>query len=335
MNTTLIITVDTEEEGLWSDSFKGTGNTVRNIQAIPAFQSVCENHGIEPVYLINSPVIENKESSNLLRSISGHGKCEIGCHIHPWNTHPIDEDCSIFNSYLCNLDTDTQAYKLEHVTRSIENQFGLRPKSFRAGRYGLDIVGAQLLKDLGYSVDSSVCPFTDYSADGGPDFRGYPWVPYYIGDTFENPASNKSDLLEVPVSFGYNWRNFSAAFRLDEVLTGTALRRFRIRGILDRLNLLNKIKFSPEKHKLSLLKRMAKIYAQNNSPSLVMMFHSSSLVPGLSPYVNTETDLKSFLHTIDSLSDYCINSLGMNVNTLEGFSKYYDQNNYDAVENQP
>jgi hypothetical protein len=323
MPTKLIVTVDTEEEGLWSNSFQSSGNTVNNVQGVPAFQSICENHKLAPVYLINSPVIEDQQACELLKEINDRDTCEIGCHIHPWNTPPVEENTTAYRSYLCNLDTDIQKSKLEQVTTEIHNRFGKTPTSFRAGRYGLDLNGASFLEDLGYKVDSSVCPFTDYSADGGPDFRGYPWKPYYIGDKFNQPAEHRTDLLEVPVSFGFNWKQFDSAFRLDETLGTPIFNKLRLRGILSRLNILKKIKFSPEKHSSQDLQILADIYSSQNAPALVMMFHSSSLQPGYSPYVKSKEDLTEFLRTIDSVIDYCLNTLDMESATLESFGEFY------------
>lgn len=323
MSTKLIITVDTEEEGLWSNSFRATGNTVDNISGVPAFQAICNNHNLRPVYLINSPVIEDDAASKILQNINSRGDCEIGAHIHPWNTPPVENNIDSHKSYLCNLAPDIQAKKLQLVTDSIKNRFGDSPVSFRSGRYGLDIYGIKLLKELGYIVDSSVCPFTDYSDDGGPDFRHFPWRPYYVGEKFDIPSEISDGILEVPVTFGFNWPNFQAAFKLHELLAAKGLRKLRLRGILSRLNLLNKIKFSPEKHDAKALKQLAKIYSRHENPCVVMMFHSSSLVSGHSPYVPDDATLRSFLGVIDEVSDYCLNSLGMEPTTLADFARRY------------
>lgn len=323
MATKLIITVDTEEEGLWSDSFRARGNTVENVQGVPAFQGVCNNHRLKPVYLINSPVTEDESACKLLGHIQDQNKCEIGCHIHPWNTLPSDTPIDSYQSYLCNLDVEIQKQKLEDITCSIENKFGARPTSFRSGRYGLDIEGVKLLESLGYIVDSSVCPFTSYADDGGPDFRGYPWTPYFVGNSFQEGNSEHHGILEVPVSFGFNWGSFNRAFSLHEALGKPGLKTFRMRGILSRLNILNKIKFSPEKHNAEALKTLAKNYDQQGAPCLVMMFHSSSLIPGFSPYVSTKEELGRFLDVIDEVTDFCINKLGMQSATLTDFAQHF------------
>ena len=321
MATKLIVTVDTEEEGLWSGSFRSFNNTVANIKGIPAFQAICDNHNLAPVYLVDSPVVESDVACKLLDTINLRGGCEIGSHLHPWNTLPTTKPVDSYHSYMSNLDSDTQLRKLENLTDAIQRRLGVRPTSFRAGRYGMNIAGIKNLVELGYTVDSSVCPFMDYSADGGPNYFNFPFRPYYVGETFDSPMKDKTGLLEIPVSFGFNWQNFSVAFALHEALAHRFLKPARLRGIAERLGMLKKIKFSPEKHQAADLKALARIYSEQNLPSLVMMFHSSSLVPGLSPYVQNEEELKTFLNTIDAILDYCLTELSMSPATLNSFAK--------------
>ena len=323
MPPALIVTIDTEEEGLWSGRFAGYDTPVENLAGIPAFQLICDRFDIKPTYLVNSPVVENERASAVFESIIAGSRCEIGCHIHPWNTPPVDDDTTSERSYLCNLPLEEQRNKLATVTGQISQRFGQRPTSFRAGRYGLDSAGAELLRDLGYIVDSSVCPFMDYSEDGGPDFRGAPWQPYFVGHELTKPATSSTSLLEVPVSFGFNWTNFERANRLQEWLSGPRLRRMRLRGILDRLGILRKIKFSPEKGDASQLRPLIRAYCDQDAPCMVMMFHSSSLQPGNTPYVRDDSELQGFLNTIERTFEYCLNTAGMSPATLSGFARSY------------
>ena len=166
----LVVTIDTEEEGLWSGDYPKTGE-VTNIRGVPRFQELCDRFGVRPTYLVDAPVVQSAEAVSILRPIQDDDRAEIGTHLHPWNNPPtIEQRCSR-NSYLCNLPAELQRQKIEWLTDAIESAFGRRPRSFRAGRYGLDICGARILERLGYCVDSSVIPLTDYSVGGGPDFR--------------------------------------------------------------------------------------------------------------------------------------------------------------------
>ncbi|HLJ09707.1 MAG TPA: hypothetical protein VKU82_00890, partial [Planctomycetaceae bacterium] len=200
MTATLIVTIDTEEEGLWGGRYRRHGNIVENIQHLPRFQSLCDEFGVLPTYLIDAPVVDDDRSAEILRGIRADERCEVGTHIHPWCNPPFDEEINPRNSYFCNLPEDLQRAKLSWLTDRIEDRIGLKPTSFRAGRYGLDIVGARLLVEHGYLVDSSVIPFTSYAAEFGPDFSRAPHTPYFVGgDDLRIPRSS-GILFEVPVS---------------------------------------------------------------------------------------------------------------------------------------
>ena len=90
--TALIVTIDTEEEGLWGGAFKTSGNTVENIVGIDRFQQLCEQHDIRPTYLVDTPVVEDDRSVDLLKPAWESGRCEIGAHLHPWCAPPLQQE---------------------------------------------------------------------------------------------------------------------------------------------------------------------------------------------------------------------------------------------------
>lgn len=312
----LIVTVDTEEEGLWSGRFQVSGNTVRNIEGVDRFQRLCDELGIRPTYLVDAPVVQDERASAILSKIHADGRCEVGAHVHPWCNPPYDEKYDQNESYLCNLPADVQRSKIEWLTEAISGRFGERPLSFRAGRYGLDIVGARILSDLGYRVDSSVIPFTDYSPGRGPDFTTAPWQPYFVGEeNLQTPASSGS-LLEVPVSVGFNRSDFSRAMACQLMLQRRSVRWARLEGLLHRSHLLRRIKLSPEKSTAADMKSLMNRYCESPNAVMVMMFHSTSLVPGLSPYVQEEGDLDRLLQSIRAACEYCLEWLSAKNVTL-------------------
>ncbi len=312
----LCITIDTEEEGLWSGQYRMTGNSVENIQGLPRFQSLCDRLGIRPTYLIDAPVVQDDRASDILAEIHSAARCEIGAHVHPWCNPPLDELYDSRESFFCNLPVGLQRAKLDWLTNAISDRFRERPISFRAGRYGLDVIGARILAELGYRVDSSVIPFTDYSSDGGPDFTRAPWQPYFVGDSSLQTPEGTGTLLEVPVSVGFNWQNFPRAMACLHQLRRPSLRWTRIEGVLDEMRLLKRIKLSPEGTGGRDLRTLVDRYCATPGSSLVMMFHSTSLVPGNSPYVRNQQELEQFLSRIVATCEYCIDQHGATAVTL-------------------
>ena len=241
MKPTLCVTVDTEEEGLWGDRFPATGNSVTNIAGLPRFQGLCDRFGVRPTYLVDTPVVEDDRAAEILSDFAQAGRCEIGSHLHPWCAAPLEGESDAARSFMCNLPESLQREKLRRLTEQLEERFGRRPVSFRAGRYGLDIVGARILEELGYRVDSSVISFSNYRDQGGPSFEDAPFTPYHVGgDDLARPAAT-GNLLEVPVSVGFNRRRFDTAHRLQRMASRPGLRRLRLVGVMDRTRLVRKI----------------------------------------------------------------------------------------------
>ena len=322
---TLIVTVDTEEEGLWSPEFRAQGNTVANLRGATRFQQLCDEFSIVPTYLIDTPVVEDKHAAGILQEYHDSGRAEIGAHLHPWCTPPFIEELNGANSFMCNLPESVQEEKLANLTAGIEARFGRRPTSFRAGRYGLDMVGARILSRLGYIVDSSVVPFNSYASEAGPDFSGAPVYPYFLdGEDICRPH-DAGFLLEVPVSYGFNRSSFRWAQRVLDAAMTPALRRFRVVGILDRLGVVRRIKFSPEQSGARAMKRLVDIYRKQEIPCLVMMMHSSSFCVGYSPYCSTEEELERFYADMRAIFDYCIRRCELQNQSLGGFASNFRQ----------
>ena len=323
----LIVTVDTEEDGLWGDpSFLTQGRkTVKNIQGIPRFQALCQHYGVHPTYLVNTPIIEDGYAVDLLGDLQQTGVCEIGAHIHPWCAPPFGGEGGPRYSYLCNLPENLQREKLVRLTEMIEAHFGRRPLSFRAGRYGLDIVGAKILGQLGYLVDSSVTPFHDFSGDGGPDFRHFPYKPYWVNGSDLATPGRDGAVLEVPISVGFSRRGFRTVQAIRELCLSMPLRRLPVVGALDRLNLVRYIKFTPESADAARMKQLVNASVRERLPCMVMALHSSSLVAGHSAYVPDERRLERLYRDLDAALAHCTGQHAMRGDTLSGFAARFQK----------
>jgi len=319
----LIVTVDAEEEGLWDGVFRPHGNTVRNIDGIERFQVLCEGLTVRPTYLVDTAVAGDDRAVEILKGLQDAGQCEIGAHLHPWCAPPLDEQINQRNSFMCNLPEPLQRDKLTRLTEHIQERFARRPTSFRAGRYGLDIVGARILQELGYLVDSSVIAFQDYSHQDGPDFRAFPYTPYRIGQEDLRTAEPDGGLLEAPVSVGFSRANFTRAHRIRQFASRRLFRPFHLVGILDHLNLARRIKFSPEQADARRMNQLVDAYLANDAPCMVMMLHSSSLVAGCSPYVADQSRLDRLYRELEATFEHCLSRRRMKSETLSGFAESY------------
>ena len=288
----LTVIVDTEEEFDWNQPFSRSSTQTRSIAAQPlAHQQVFDALGIIPTYVIDWPVATKPEAVAVLRGLMEQGKCEIGTHLHPWVSPPHTEEVNRFNSYAGNLPPALEFEKIKQLTHVITQNFGRAPKVFKAGRYGVGPSTAHAIAELGYTVDASVVPYTAMTSDGGPDFSQHHAHPFWFGE-----SDNR--LLELPATAGYSGYLHSKGPRLYPALQTTAGRRFRLPGIASRLGLLERIKLTPEGYSANELIRVTGDMLADGCRVFGLTYHSPSLVPGNTPYVQSHGALTEFLQTL-------------------------------------
>jgi hypothetical protein len=198
---------------------------------------------------------------------------------------------------LSNLPYSTVSKKIKFLTNQITKSLGVVPRSFRAGRWGFGPQVAAAIRELGYSVDTSVTPLVDWSAYSGPDFRAAPPSSYQFNPTDVQLAVPNGSLLEVPATIGFLQNNYALCRRINS-WRGIAS-RLHIHGILERAGLVNLRWLSPEHSSGKDMVTLAKATLQQGASYLNMTFHSTTLLPGKSPYVRAESDLNSFLENME------------------------------------
>ncbi len=285
----LTVVVDTEEEFDWSAPFDALESKTSNIALQPLAQAILEHHGAVPTYVVDYPVASAALGRDALAKCAADGRCEIGAHLHPWVTPPHTGPVDNKNSFPGNLPADLERAKLSILTRCITEQFGRAPTIYKAGRYGIGPNTSRILHDLGYKIDVSIVPYTDFSPYMGPDFSRYSDMPF----------CTDYDLLEMPLSVTF----VGLAARFGPTLYPLALRPLgrllQIPGILSRLGILERLRLSPEGHTLADLQRQTRAGIGRGQKHFMLTYHSSSLLPGATSYVRTAEDLEKFLATLD------------------------------------
>lgn len=289
----LIITIDTEEDN-WGN-YIPKGYTLENIGRIQGLQDLFDEFNVLPTYLVTYSVATDPGAVSILRPIFEEGRCEIGAHCHPWHTPPIEEESGEENSMLCNLPGDLSFRKIERLHEAIVQNFGAAPASFRSGRWGYSKEVARALEKLGYKVDSSILSLVDWRSFYGPDFSKVFPAPYRFHPEEIFKADATGGLLQVPATTGFTQMNFRFSNALFNLLRKGPIRRLRLVGVLDKLGLLNKIWLSPEQSRADEMIALAKTFLKKKAPLINLFFHSPTLQPGLTPYVQTEADQREFL----------------------------------------
>jgi len=303
---TLVVVIDTEEEFDWNAPFDAANTSVSNIDHQHLAQDLFAAHGVVPTYVVDYPVASTPQSVAVLRGFADEGRCEIGAHLHPWVNPPAEGPIDARHSYPGNLAPALERRKLAALTEAITANFGRPPKVYKAGRYGIGAATPAILRDLGYAVDVSVVPHTDFSADGGPDFREAPALPFMIAE----------QVCELPLSVQFVGRLARFGPSLFPCLDANAGRRLRLAGIMGRLGLLERLRLSPEGHTLGDLIRQTRAALSAGTRLFMLTYHSSSLLPGATGYVRSRADRAAFLAALDGYLAFFLGAAGGRTDTV-------------------
>lgn len=274
-----ILTVDTEEEFDWTKPLNREQHSVHTVPRLAKFQEFCESQGVVPIYLVDYPIVSSPAAVEILRAAVAAGKAEVGVQLHPWVSPPHEEEVNQHNSFAGNLPAELERAKFMQLRDKIVATIGATPLIYRAGRYGVGPNTADILADGGIAIDTSVRARFDYSAGGGPNFRDHPVRPYWL--------NKPRGLLELPLTSVY----WGPLRQLGPWLYPQMWRAPRLRGLLSRIGLLERIPLTPEGVTIEEALRGIDIALDEGLPVLVFSFHSPSLAPGYTPYVRSEDDL--------------------------------------------
>ena len=307
----LFVVVDTEEEFDWNAPFSRANTSVSAIPHVLDLQKVFDRYRVKPTYVIDYPVATQRMAFEVIRELVDSRRGEVGAHLHPWVTPPFTEDVNRTNSYACNLGEPVEEAKLRVLTDAIELHVGVRPRIYKAGRYGFGPSTVSVLERLGYDADVSVNPLMNFTADNGPDFSAFNALPFFFGTTRR--------LLEVPCTHGFSGFARAVGRSLHRLSEGSLPRQFRLTGVLRRLGALNKVMLSPETSTLDEMKAVTRSLLADGARTFTVTFHSPSAKPGHTPYVRTAADLHAFTNRLEAFLDYFLGSLGGEPGTIDGF----------------
>ena len=289
----LFVIVDTEEEFDWRAPFSRASTSVHAMAHVGRGQTIFDRYRLRPTYVIDYCIATQPEGYAPLVAFAADNRCQIGAHLHPWNTPPCDEPVDGPHSYGCNLEPELAARKLTTLHDAITSHVKVTPTIFKAGRYGVGLRTMDWLASHGYDVDASINPTLPPSADDGPDFRAFDSRPFLCAD---------GRLMELPLTHGYaGWAGALKA-PLQAAATTPWGERIKAPGILARLGVTNRIMLSPEVSTLSELQALTRTLLADGLRTFSLTFHSPSLDVGHTPYVRTSAHLQAFLDTIDA---YC------------------------------
>jgi len=152
---------------------------------------------------------------------------------------------------------------------------------------------------LGYQIDLSYCPSFNHGGDGGPDYSDAHAEPFWFdGDKM---------LLEIPLSGSY----VGSAGTASKDLYNFAQRykKFKLPGILSKLGVVDRLVLTPEGYTHEEHIKITKSLYQKGVRTFTWSFHSPTVMPNTTPYVNNEQDVKKFLDSFYQYFDFFFNTM--------------------------
>ena len=300
----LLVGIDTEGDNQW-DARARASQTFENIYALPKLHALFERHGVRPTYVVTWPVATDERCAETLRYLLLRGNCEIGAHHHAWETPPCAPEDVQRHAYASTLPISRFEAQLAELTDAVARAVGVRPVSYRSGRFGFSSDHVAALEREGYLVESSVAPLFYEAHKGGPDFVDAPLSPYFLAyDSATRPGSSR--VLEIPCS--------SALDRdLPEALAHAYARapwNYTTRRVLRKLGVARVLWLRPSYASAEEMIGLARRLASRGVPVLNMLFHSSEAIVGGSPYNRTPAELEAFLDRLDRFLTMATGELG-------------------------
>ncbi len=180
-----VIGVDTEQDV--DKKYVHTGEYRNITEGISNLLEISDDYEAKPTWFVTPDVAQN--CGNFFSKLAL--KHEVGCHVHP----------EFFSSSLKGLrmekilpqfSYEKQVEMLQQASDIISRNVGVRPRSFRAGKFAVNMNTFQALESCGFDIDCSMTPFSDWG------FSTPTLAPPQVNPYFIHIGSR--DILEIPVT---------------------------------------------------------------------------------------------------------------------------------------
>jgi len=312
----LVVTIDVEEEGLFSGQYDASNASVRNVPEMARLDSIFREWGIRPTLLLTYPVANHRPHADLLLKLTESWHGEIGAHLHPWNTPPIRPlpHPAPVPSEL--IPRELLAEKLANLLKAI-NDLGTRPRSFRMGRFNIGPKIFSLLGPAGIRVDSSMAPMRSYY--GGPDHLFVGADPYFP-DPADPRRAGDAEILEVPITIVPLSRWLGRALHVAQERAWMSSTRISWLA----MNLAS-LAAQPAWTGLGMLKSAVMLHRLRRGKVLTIFFHSSELMPGGYPHHSAPRHVDAFLDRLRGFLSWLHKSMKIESLTLSELGDLYSQ----------
>lgn len=292
----LAVTIDVEEEGLFEDEYRSGDAPTRNVEELMRLDPIFTEWGIRPTLLVSYQVIRHQRHQDLLATLAEKWRAEIGLHLHPWNTPPLQELSYPEPVPSELIPKELLAAKLRTLL-DVMKRAGFDPVSFRMGRFNMGPRMFSVLDETpDIQVDSSMAPFRKYY--GGPAHLALRTDPYFPDQSqVLDPGSSR--VLEVPLTVVPLFPGLGRLLaRLDEAAVFPDGRVPQIAAKVASLPA------QPMWTGLHRLKAAARLHQHRGGKVLTTFFHSSEIMAGGCPRHATKAHVDRFLEKLSRFVEW-------------------------------
>ncbi len=304
-NMKLIISLDVEEEGLFSGRYPRESG-VTNVAELRRLEFIPRDFGFPLTLLVSYRVAQDPAACEVLARWRDLYGAEIGVHLHPWSTPPFANLTQPEPVPAEQLPLPLLRDKFAHLVQSVQASLGVTPTSFRMGRFDFGPKVMDLLPEFGLRVDSSVVPLT---LKGAGDYFLAPADPFPLTPT----------LLEVPLTQVPVLANSPRVLAwLAKSLPGSSGRK-----LLGWFKYLGAAGIQPAWFPPASMRLAAGLHRRRGGRVFTMFFHSSELKPGASRLFPTEQTVAAFVAKLRAFLDWLVRTGPVKGVTFSGLLQEY------------
>lgn len=303
----LFITLDAEGDNGWG---RPDPITAENAKGVDRFQVFCEKYNMKPIYLATYEMAQDENFVTATKQKNHDGLCEVGMHMHGWNTPPIipltDDDLQHL-PFIVEYPKEQIDEKVKNITKLLEDTFEENVVSHRSGRWIVDNDYLDVLVKYGYKIDCSVTPGLDWTCsigdpngNGGADYSKCSDTPHTI-----NLPHGK--ILELPMST-------TKVGLYDNFVVNTLLNLFpksmQSSRIYNGLNARKTLMLRPSlRTKYRLMRFVKALKNRKDIEHVEFMIHTSEVYVGTCPHCHTEEELDALYDLMGemfaALNEFC------------------------------
>ncbi len=307
---TVVVSLDVEEEGLFSGAYARDGAGLANIAELRRLEFLPRECGLPLTLLCDYPVLTHGPSRDIVAGLLARVGGELGAHLHPWNTPPFPDMPWPEPVSTAVMPLETFRAKLHTLQEAVRAFAGRPATSFRMGRWNLFRRAMAELPGAGFAVDSSVAPLRH--VPGGPDHFLAPADPYWVRPSgADGPRLLEAPTTQVPLLPGSPALVHALARRLPQRLGDAALGVF-----MKTLTLGVNPVWMPE----ATMRLAALAHAARGGRVLTLFWHSSELLPGASPHFPHRASVDAFLAKVRRFAGWLRRTFDVRGETLAGLA---------------